>query len=59
VTDLAGREIARGLSRYDADDARAAAGLRSADIETLLGGAPGPLIHADDLAVDRRRTADA
>jgi glutamate 5-kinase len=59
VTDLAGREIARGLSRYDADDARAAAGLRSADIETLLGGAPGPLIHADDLAVDRRHAADA
>jgi glutamate 5-kinase len=59
VTDLAGREIARGLARYDADDARAAAGLRSADIEALLGGAPGPLIHADDLAVDRRHTADA
>ncbi len=54
VRDLTGREIARGLSRYDADDARAAVGLRSADIETLLGGAPGPLIHADDLAVDRR-----
>ena len=59
VTDLTGREIARGLSRYDADDARAAIGLRSADIETLLGGAPGPLIHADDLAVDRHPTAVA
>ena len=59
VRDLAGEEIARGLARYDADDARAAVGLRSADIETLLGGAPGPLIHADDLAVDRRHPADA
>ena len=59
VTDLGGREVARGLSRYDADDARAAVGLRSADIEALLGGAPGPLIHADDLAIDRRAPADA
>ena len=59
VTDLSGREVARGLSRYDADDARAAVGLRSADIETLLGGAPGPLIHADDLAVDRHQSTDA
>jgi len=49
VTDLSGREVARGLSRYDADDARAA----------LLGGAPGPLIHADDLAVDRHQSTDA
>ena len=59
IRDLTGREVGRGLSRYDADDARAAVGLRSADIETLLGGAPGPLVHADDLAVDQHQPADA
>jgi glutamate 5-kinase len=51
VRDLAGRDIGRGLTRYDAADARRILGLRSGDIETLLGEAAAPLIHADDLAL--------
>lgn len=44
-------EIGRGLSRYDAADARKIAGLRSDAIEAALGFTNGPLIHADDLAL--------
>jgi glutamate 5-kinase len=52
VRDEAGREIARGLSRYDAAEAEKIAGARSADIESRLGYTAGPtLIHADDLAL--------
>ncbi len=49
-----GREIARGLSRYDAADADRIKGLKSAGIEAVLGFTEGPtLIHADDLALAR------
>jgi glutamate 5-kinase len=51
VRDGAGREVGRGLARYDAVDARRIVGLRSEAIEALLGEAAGPLIHADDLAL--------
>jgi glutamate 5-kinase len=51
VTDLAGRELARGLVRYDAADAARITGLRSDAIEAALGFTEGPMIHADDLAV--------
>jgi glutamate 5-kinase len=52
VRDLDGREIARGLSRYDAADAERIMGLKSAGIESVLGFTAGPtLIHADDLAL--------
>ena len=52
VLDPDGREIARGLSRYDAEDSRKIMGLRSAAIEAALGYTSGPtLIHADDMAV--------
>ncbi len=51
VRDLAGREIGRGLARYDGADARRILGLRSEAIEALLGEAASPLIHADDLAL--------
>ena len=51
IRDLAGREIGRGLARYDAADARRIVGLRSGAIEALLGEAAAPLIHADDLAL--------
>jgi glutamate 5-kinase len=51
VRDLAGRDIGRGLARYDAADARRIVGLRSEAIEALLGEAAAPLIHADDLAL--------
>jgi glutamate 5-kinase len=51
VRDGAGREVARGLSRYDAADAVRIVGLRSDAIEPALGYTAGPLIHADDLAL--------
>ncbi|HEY2482364.1 MAG TPA: glutamate 5-kinase [Caulobacteraceae bacterium] len=51
VRDTAGREIGRGLSRYDGADTRRILGLRSEAIEALLGEAASPLIHADDLAL--------
>lgn len=54
VRDLAGQDIGRGLTRYDAADAQAILGLRSGDIEATLGWAAGPLIHADDLALLHR-----
>ena len=54
VRDEAGREIARGLARYDAADADRIKGLKSAGIEAALGFTEGPtLIHADDLALAR------
>jgi glutamate 5-kinase len=51
VLDEAGREIARGLVRYDAADAARVCGLKSDAIEAALGYTEGPLIHADDLAL--------
>ena len=59
VRDGRGREIARGLTRYDAADAAAILGLRSGDIEATLGWAAGPLIHADDLALAHGETEGA
>ena len=54
VLDPAGREIARGLCRYDAADAARIMGLRSDAIEAELGYTSGPtVIHADDLALTR------
>ena len=50
VRDEAGRELARGLIRYDAADAAKIAGLRSDAIEAALGYVAGPMIHADDLS---------
>jgi glutamate 5-kinase len=51
-----GREIARGLSRYDAAEAEKIMGLRSDAIEAALGYTEGPtLIHADDLALAGKR----
>ena len=52
VRDPDGREFARGLCRYDAEEAERIIGLRSDAIETVLGYSSGPtLIHADDLAL--------
>lgn len=56
VLDPAGREVGRGLSRYDAAEAERIMGLRSDAIEGVLGYTEGPtLIHADDLALTARR----
>jgi glutamate 5-kinase len=47
-----GREIARGLSNYSADEARALAGHNSAAFETLLGyHGRDELIHRDDMVL--------
>jgi glutamate 5-kinase len=51
VRDETGREVARGIVRYDSADAQRIAGLRSDAIEAELGFTEGPMIHADDLAV--------
>jgi glutamate 5-kinase len=51
VRDVAGREVGRGLSRYDAAEAIQIAGMRSSQIEQTLGYEGGPIIHADDLAL--------
>jgi glutamate 5-kinase len=56
VLDPAGREVARGLSRYDAAEAEKIMGLNSSAIEGVLGYTEGPtLIHADDLALAGKR----
>jgi glutamate 5-kinase len=47
-----GHEIARGLVAYDAADAVRIAGLKTAEIETVLGyEARSAMIHRDDLVV--------
>ncbi|HTK36223.1 MAG TPA: glutamate 5-kinase [Caulobacteraceae bacterium] len=52
VVDEAGREIARGLAAYGADEARAIQGRRSDAIEKILGYAGRPvLIHRNDLVL--------
>ncbi len=51
IRDEAGHEIARGLVRYEADDAMRICGLKSEAIEGVLGYISGPLVHADDLAL--------
>ncbi|BCH52667.1 glutamate 5-kinase [Agrobacterium vitis] len=52
VIGLEGREIARGLAGYDADEARRIAGHKSVEIEALLGYAGrSAMIHRDDLVM--------
>jgi glutamate 5-kinase len=58
-----GREIARGLVAYDANDAVRIAGLKSGEIDAVLGyQARSAMVHRDDLVVsktgdDARETA--
>jgi len=58
VMALDGREIARGLSGYDAQEARQIVGRKSADIEGILGY-PGrsAMVHRDDLVMTANRTS--
>ena len=52
VLTVHGREIARGLSAYDAADAQRIAGLKSVDIEKVLGfRGRDELIHRDDMVL--------
>jgi len=53
-----GREIARGLVAYDAADAVRIAGLKTKDIEAVLGyEARSAMVHRDDLVVREREAA--
>jgi len=58
VRTAEGIELARGLVRYDAVDARRILGLKTQAIEGVLGYTEGPLIHADDLALLSLGTGD-
>jgi glutamate 5-kinase len=52
VRDPDGREVARGLSAYDAEDARRIAGHRSEAIEAILGWrGRDEVVHRDDLVL--------
>lgn len=52
VTDRQGRELARGLSAYDAADARRIMGHKSSEIVALVGyEGRAELIHRDDLVL--------
>ena len=52
LIDAAGYRLGQGLTRYDATDAERIKGLRSDEIEAVLGYPPrGPLIHRDDMAI--------
>jgi glutamate 5-kinase len=54
VKDPNGREVARGLIAYGADDARKIARAKSGDIETILGyRGRSEMIHRDDMALLR------
>jgi len=53
-----GREIARGLVAYDAADAVRIAGLKTAEIEAVLGyEARSAMIHRDDMVLGQRPEA--
>ncbi|OCW59054.1 glutamate 5-kinase [Hoeflea olei] len=52
VCDADGREIARGLCAYDADEARRIAGRKSGEIEAILGySGRAAMIHRDDMVI--------
>jgi glutamate 5-kinase len=52
VRDSAGRDIAHGISRYNAGEARRIAGHQSAEIASILGyDYASMLIHADDMVL--------
>ena len=56
VLALDGREIARGLSGYDAQEARLISGKKSADIEGILGySGRAAMVHRDDLVMTAAR----
>jgi len=52
VIGPSGREVARGLAGYDADEARQITGRKSTEIEAILGYAGrAAMIHRDDLVM--------
>jgi glutamate 5-kinase len=58
VMSLDGREIARGLSSYDGQEARLISGKKSADIEAILGySGRAAMVHRDDMVMTAARKA--
>ena len=56
VKTAEGRELGRGLSAYAAEDVGRIMGHKTGEIEALLGyRGPDEIIHADDLALARKR----
>lgn len=54
LVDATGREIARGLTNYNARDARALAGRRTDEFGEILGSLPyAEVVHRDNLVVTR------
>lgn len=52
MIDESGRILARGLTSYDADDARRIAGHRSSELAGILGWqGRDEIIHRDDLVM--------
>ena len=52
IIDETGREIARGLVAYDAEEATRIAGCKTAEIETILGySGRAAMVHRDDLVL--------
>ncbi|MFD1327681.1 glutamate 5-kinase [Mycoplana ramosa] len=59
IIGTGGREIARGLSSYDAEEARQIAGKKSAEIAGILGYAGrAAMVHRDDLVMTGAAKAD-
>ncbi len=56
IVTMAGTEIARGLSAYDADEARQILGKKSSEIAEILGYAGrSAMVHRDDLVMTAAR----
>jgi glutamate 5-kinase len=59
IVEPGGREVARGLVAYDASDAVRIAGLKTSEIEAVLGyEARAAMVHRDDLVVQGDDTAE-
>ncbi len=55
IVDVAGREVARGLTAYSSDEVAVIAGRHTADIEAVLGYRyADEVVHRDDLVVVAR-----
>ena len=58
IRDASGRDIARGLAGYDAEEAARIVGCRSDGIEAVLGySGRAALVHRDDMVLSERVTA--
>ena len=59
ILGTSGREIARGLAGYDADEARQIAGKKSAEIAAILGYAGrAAMVHRDDMVMTGKRAQE-